>query len=57
MDLTTIRLEVVPVLGTKSSPAVRAHNPVYLNRKQGVAGLFEKSNEVVVHEDSDSEAT
>ena len=24
--------EVVPVLGTMSSPAVRAHNPVYLNK-------------------------
>ena len=28
-----------------------------LNRNQGVAGLFENSNKVVVHEDSDSEAS
>ena len=24
--------EVIPVLGTMSSPAIRAHSPVYLNR-------------------------
>ena len=35
--------EVIPALGTMSSPAVRARNPVYLNGKQGIAGLFEKS--------------
>ena len=48
--------ETVPASNIISSPAVRDCNPVYLNRKQGVAGLFENSNKVVVHEGSDSEA-
>ena len=46
--------ETVPASNIVSSPAVRDYNPVYLNRKQGMAGLFESSNKVV---DSDSEAS
>ena len=49
--------EIVTVSKISSSPAVRACNPVYLNRKQGIAGLFEDSNKVTVHEDSGSEAS
>ena len=49
--------EIVPAFKLTSSPAVRACNPVYLNRKQGTAGLFEDCNKVIVHEDSDSEAS
>ena len=49
--------EIVPASKITSSPAVRACNPVYLNRKQGIAGLFEDFNKVIVHEDSDSEAS
>ena len=49
--------EIVPASGRTSSPAVRACNPVYLNRKQGTAGLFEDCNKVIVHEDSDSEVS
>ena len=48
--------KVIPSLGTMSSTAT-ACSLVYLNRKQGIAGLFEKSNEAIVHEDSDSDAS
>ena len=49
--------EIVSAPELTSSPAVRACNPVYLNRKQGIAGLFEECNKVFVHEESDSEAS
>ena len=49
--------EIVPASTPTSSHTVRACNPVYLNRKQGIADLFEDSNEVFVHEGSDSEAS
>ena len=49
--------EIVPASELTSSPAVRACNPVYPNRKQGTAGLFEGCNKVFTHEDSDSEAS
>ena len=49
--------EVIPAPGIISSPAARARNPVYVNRKQGVADLFEDCNKVFVHEGSDSEAS
>ena len=49
--------EIVPASDIISSPAARACNPVYLDRKQGIAGLFEDSIKVIVHEDSDSEAS
>ena len=49
--------EIVPASKLTSSPTVRACNPVYLNRKQGIAGLFGDSNKVIIHEDSDSEAS
>ena len=49
--------ETAPASNLISSPAARACSPVYLNRKQGIAGLFESSNKVIVHEDSDSEAS
>ena len=47
--------EIVHTSESTSSHAVRAHKPVYLNRKQGIAGLFEDCNNVFVHEGSDSE--
>ena len=47
--------EIVPSSESTSSHAVRARNPVYLKRKQGIAG--EDCHEVFVHEGSDSEAS
>ena len=49
--------EIVPDSKLTSYPAVRACNPVYPNRKQVIAGLFEDCNKVIVHEDSGSEAS
>ena len=49
--------DAVPASKITSSPAARARNPVYLNRKKGIARLFEDFNKVIVHEESDSEAS
>ena len=49
--------EIVPACAPTFSHSVRARNPVYVNRKQGVADLFEDCNKVFVHEGSDSEAS
>ena len=49
--------EIVPASGPTPSHTVRARNPVCLNGKQGVAGLFADCNKVFAHGGSDSEAS